>query len=79
MTRYYVDLPEELADRLQPVDDERIVEALERVADEAESQLSDELARYDSIKEIRNDEEKPPDERKRLELRWQRVVGRPRR
>jgi hypothetical protein len=78
MTRYYLDVTDELADRLQPVDDERIVEALEDVAEENEGQ-SDELAQYNSVKEIRRDESKPPDERKRLKLRWQRVVGRPRR
>jgi hypothetical protein len=79
MTRYYLDVSDELADRLQPVADERIVEALKKVANENESQHSDELAQYNSVKEIRNDEQKTPDERKRLELRWQRVIGRPRR
>ena len=52
---YYVDISDELADELQQVDNTEIVEALEQVADKNNAEDSDELAHYDSVKEIRND------------------------
>lgn len=74
MTKYYVDVDEELANRLQQTDEDEIIQALKNVAAQ---QSADELAQYNSVKEIRNDSEKSEAERKRLELKWQRRIGGP--
>ena len=74
MPNYTIRVTPDLAQRLQRVDDEAIVEALDNLAPEAEHE--NELAKYNSVREIRNDESKSPAERKRLELKWQRRIGR---
>lgn len=77
MTNYYIDVSDELADRLSGVPSEEIVSALEEVAAAHEEQEdSDELAQYGSLAELREDSELSPAERKRRELKWQRTVGR---
>lgn len=76
MTNYFVDVSDELADRLDKVPAEEIVNALENVAADHEQDDGDELAEYDSLAELRDDSSLSPAERKRKELRWQRVVGR---
>lgn len=78
MTNYYVDVSDELADRLSEVPSSEIVSGLERVAadHEEEQDSADELSEYSSLAELRKDSELSPAEKKRMELRWQRVVGR---
>lgn len=71
MTRCYFDLPEELVEQLKEIGDDDIEMALRELAD-SHTEESDELAQYDSVSDIRNDETKPPAERKRLELKAQR-------
>lgn len=71
MTRYYIEVSDELAERLAQVDDEVIKQVLRETADDR-SDESDELAAYDSISEIRDDDSKSPEQRKRLELKAQR-------
>lgn len=72
MTRYFLDVNEELADRLKSIDDRQIVEALEQVADAHEVQETDELAPYDSIREIRDDDSLSEVKRKQLKIKAQR-------
>jgi hypothetical protein len=59
------------------VDDDTIVEVLEKTAEKYGSRSDDELAEYDSVKQIRSDSSISAEERKRRELTWQRKVGRP--
>jgi hypothetical protein len=79
MTNYYVDVSDELADRLSGVPSSEIEEALEEVAaahEEDQKDSADELSQYSSLDELRKDSELSPADKKRMELRWQRVVGR---
>jgi hypothetical protein len=76
--QYSIQIDEELARRLQQdVDDDTIVEVLENTAEKYGSRSDDELAQYDSVKQIRSDQSISAEERKRRELTWQRKVGRP--
>lgn len=74
MTKYYLDIEEELAERLKQVADEDIIEVLRELAENETS--TDELRDYSDVKEIRSDESLTPAERKRLEILWQRRMGR---
>ncbi|MFB6225530.1 MAG: hypothetical protein ABEI13_03695 [Candidatus Paceibacteria bacterium] len=78
MTKRYVDVSDELAKELDKIDGDRIIEALEELVEEHKSRCRNggaELAPYDSVKEIRNDESKSKARRKQLELIWQRRIG----
>ena len=71
--KYYVDISEELAEKLQGVDDEDITSALEKLADRQESK--DELSDYDSVPEIMADESISEAERRRMKIRAERHPG----
>jgi hypothetical protein len=75
MTNYFVDVSDELADDLQQVESEAIVEALSDLVEEQEQKDSDELSQYQSLAELREDDSISPAEKKRRELKWQRKVG----
>jgi len=73
MTRYYVDIDEELAERLKQVAEDDIIEVLTKLAEKETS--PDELAAYDSVSAIREDSSLTSAEKKRLELKAKRRVG----
>lgn len=75
MTNYFVDIDKELADRLQRVESEAIVAALEELVEEHEPQEGDELSKYQSLSELRADDSISAAEKKRRELHWQRRIG----
>jgi len=63
--QYSIQIDEELARRLQQdVDDDTIVEVLENTAEKYGSRSDDELAQYDSVKQIRSDQSISAEERK---------------
>jgi biopolymer transport protein ExbD len=70
MTRYYLDIDDELAAKLKQVDEQDIVEVLTKLAEKETS--SDELAAYDSVTEIMSDTSLSEAERKRLKLKAER-------
>lgn len=74
MTKYYLDIDEELAERLKQVAEDDIIEVLRELAENETS--ADELRGYSDVKEIRSDESLLPAKRKRLEILWQRRMGR---
>jgi hypothetical protein len=69
--KYSLDIDEDLARRLQQVDSEVIVEQLEELAEDSRSEV-DELAQYDRVKEIRDDDSISKAEQKRRAIRAQR-------
>jgi len=73
MTRYFVDIDDELAEKLKKVNEQDIIEVLTKLAEKEAS--SDELAAYQSISEIQQDKSLSSEERKRLELKAQRRRG----
>jgi len=73
MTRYFISgVSDELADRLEQVDQDEIISALERIADEHEQEEVDELASYSSVKEIKQDDDLDPVKRKQMILKARR-------
>lgn len=73
MTRYFVDVDDELAEKLKQVNEQDIIEVLTKLAEKETS--SDELAAYDSVTAIREDDSLTSAERKRLELKAKRRSG----
>lgn len=73
MTRYFIDVDDELAEKLKQVADDDIIEVLTKLAEKETS--SDELAAYGSVTAIREDDSLSPAERKRLELKAKRRSG----
>jgi DNA polymerase III alpha subunit (gram-positive type) len=73
MTRYFVDVDDELAQKLKQVNEQDIIEVLTKLAEKETS--SDELASYDSVTSIREDDSLTSAERKRLELKAKRRSG----
>lgn len=73
MTRYFVDVDDELAEKLKQVNEQDIIEVLTKLAEKETS--SDELAAYDSVTAIRKDDSLTSAERKRLELKAKRRTG----
>jgi hypothetical protein len=73
MTEYYVDVPDDLAQQLKSVDDDRIISALEEVAEAHTSdEDEEELAQYGSVRDIRADDTLSEAERKRRIIRAKR-------
>lgn len=70
MSKYYIDLEDELAGKLKKIDDSEIVEALESLA--ADYSSSDELSAYNSVSEIMEDDRLSPAEKKQLKLKAER-------
>jgi hypothetical protein len=70
MTRYYVDVDEELAERLEQVDEQDIIEVLTDLAEKEAS--SDELTTYNSVSDIMSDKSLTEAEAKRLKLKAER-------
>ena len=70
MTRYYLDISEELADQLSHVDKKDIIEVLTELAENETD--ADELSAYSSVSEVEKDTSLSPAERKRLMLKAQR-------
>jgi len=70
-TEYSLDVDEDLAERLQQVDSEVIVEELQQLA-ENHARSEDELAQYDRVKEIRSDDSISKAEQKRRAVRLRR-------
>lgn len=73
MTKYYLDIDDELAAQLKRVDEQDIIEVLTKLADKELS--DDELAAYDSVTSIQEDDSLTSAERKRLELKAKRREG----
>jgi len=75
--RYYIDINEEMGVKLkESVNESDIVEALENLVErEADNQSSDELAAYNSISDIREDDNLSEVEARQLELKAQRRSG----
>jgi len=73
MTRYFVDVDDELAQKLKQVNEQDIIEVLTKLAEKETS--SDELAAYESVSDIQQDESISSEERKRLELKAKRRRG----
>ena len=73
MTRYFVDVDDELAQKLKQVNEQDIIEVLTKLAEKETS--SDELAAYDSVTSIREDDSLTSADRKRLELKAKRRTG----
>lgn len=71
--KYYVDIPDELAEKLKQVADDDIIEVLTELAEKETSE--DELSAYDDVTDIRSDDSLTPAERKRREILWQRRQG----
>ncbi len=70
--QYSLDVDEDLAELLQQVDSEVIVESLEHLVDEEVPRSEDELAQYDRVKEIRSDDSISKAEQKRRAIRLRR-------
>lgn len=73
MTRHYIDVSDELANKLEQVADDDIIEVLTKLAEKETSE--DELSAYDSVTAIREDDSISLAERKRLELKARRRTG----
>lgn len=73
MAKYYLDIDDELAAQLKRVDEQDIIEVLTKLADKELS--DDELAAYDSVTSIQEDDSLTSAERKRLELKAKRREG----
>lgn len=73
MTRYFVDVDDELAEKLKQVNEQDIIEVLTKLAEKETS--SDELAAYNSVTAIREDGSLSSAEKKRLELKAKRRAG----
>ena len=70
MTRYFVDVDDELAEKLKRVNEQDIIEVLTKLAEKETS--SDELAAYDSVAEILSDESLSDVEKRQLKLKAER-------
>jgi biopolymer transport protein ExbD len=70
MTRYYLDIDDELAAKLKQVNEQDIIEVLNKLAEKESS--ADELAAYDSVSEIMADSTLSEAEKKRLKLKAER-------
>ena len=72
--RYYITIEESLAKKLEQVADEDIIEVLRKLA-KKEVESSDELAAYDSVTEIMNDESLSDVEKRQLKIKAERRSG----
>jgi hypothetical protein len=70
MTRYYVDIDEELAEKLEQVHEQEIIKALTKLAEKEAS--SDDLAAYNCVSDIMSDESLTEAQAKRLKLKAER-------
>jgi len=70
MTQYYVDIDDDLAEKLKQVSDDDIIEVLTKLAEKEVS--DDELAPYDSVSEILDDDNLAEAEKKRMKLKAER-------
>lgn len=70
MTKYYVDINEELAEKLEQVNDQDIIEVLTKLAEKETD--SDELSAYESVPDIMSDNSLSESEKKRLKLKAER-------
>lgn len=70
--KYSIKIDEDLAERLQQVDSEVIVESLEQLVEKEANRSKDELAQYDRVKDIRDDDSISKAEQKRRAIRAQR-------
>jgi hypothetical protein len=77
MSRFVLSqIDESLARRLSDVDGDWLEERLEAACNDWESRKGGaELARYDAKSEIREDDSISPEEARRRELKWDRLVG----
>jgi len=69
--KYYMRLDESLASKLDEMEDGKIIEALESLA-ETEDESDDDLAKYDRIRDIKEDDSISEAERKRRVIRGRR-------
>jgi hypothetical protein len=67
---YDIEIDEDLAERLQQVDSEVIVEELQELAEDSRSE--DELAQYNSVRDIRKDDSISKAEQSRRAIRLRR-------
>jgi hypothetical protein len=72
MTRYFVDVEDDLAKRLKAIDEGEIIAVLEELAETHKSREEDELSPYDSIRDIREDDNLDEVKRKQLEIKAKR-------
>jgi len=70
MSKYYIDISDELAGKLDQVAEDDIIEVLSKLAEKEAD--DDELSAYSSVAEIEADTSLSPAERKRLKLKAQR-------
>jgi predicted ATP-grasp superfamily ATP-dependent carboligase len=71
--RVYINLDDELYDRLGAIDESRLIQALEDLADEVEAQQSgDELAAYGCTQDIEKDDELSQVKKTQLKLKARR-------
>jgi hypothetical protein len=70
MREYYIDLNDELAEKLKKINDDEIIETLESLA--ADYASSDDLSAYDSVSEIMEDDCLSPAKKKQLKLKAER-------
>lgn len=70
MTKYYINIDDNLAEKLEKIDEQDIIEVLEELAENQSS--SDELSVYNSVSDIMSDESLSPVEKKQLKLKAER-------
>jgi len=70
MTRYFVDVDDELAEKLKQVNEQDIIEVLTKLAEKETS--SDDLTAYNSVSEIMSDESLSDVEKRQLKLKAER-------
>jgi len=70
MTRYFVDVDDELAEKLKQVNEQDIIEVLTKLAEKETS--SDDLTAYNSVSEILSDESLSDVEKRQLKLKAER-------
>lgn len=71
--RVYINLDDDLYDRLDGIDEDRLIEALEDLADDLEAEQSgDELSAYDCTQDIEKDDELSQVKKTQLKLKARR-------
>jgi len=70
MSKYYINVPDDIARQLRKVSDDEIIEVLTQLAERESS--SDELAGYSSESEIMGDDDLSKAEKTRLKLKARR-------